>query len=65
MTMYLQLLEAAKGKAVAAKDQGKGVVVEKAKATPKESELQMAEDALQKILKRQACGVCCLMSCDV
>ena len=65
VTMYLQLLENAKGKVVAAKDKGKGVVVEKAKASPKESELQVAEDALQKILKRQACGACCLMTYDV
>ncbi len=53
----LQLLEGVKAKSVAAKGQAKGVVVEKAKAAPKESELQTAEEALQNILKRQASDV--------
>ncbi len=55
----VQLLEGSKIKAVAAKDNGKGVAAEKGKAiaTPKESQLQAAEKALMDDLKRQASDV--------
>ena len=55
----VQLLEGSKIKAVAAKDNGKGVAAEKGKAiaTPKESQLQAAEKALMDDLKHQASDV--------
>ena len=57
MIWCLQLLKGAKAKVAASEGKGKGVVVEKANAPPKESELQIAEDALKNLLKHQASGV--------
>ena len=50
----MQLLEGVKAKSATGKDQVKGAAAKKVNATPKESELQAAEEALQSILKRQA-----------
>ena len=50
----LQLLEGVKAKSATGKDQVKGAAVKKVNASPKESELQAAEAALQSILNRQA-----------
>jgi hypothetical protein len=54
----LQLLEGVKAKSATGKDQVKGAAAKKVNATPKESELQAAEEALQSILKRQASDLC-------
>jgi hypothetical protein len=50
----LQLLEGVKAISATGKDEVKGAAVKKINASPKESELQAAEAALQSILKRQA-----------
>ncbi len=61
----MQLLEGAKAKVAVTEGKGKGVVVEKANAPPKESELQMAEDSLKNLLKHQASCVRRLTRDDV